>query len=50
MIGRLAKIARACQGRMRDRMGISTALQSRSAYSMVKTTTEKTLEARNHVP
>jgi hypothetical protein len=50
MIGRLAKTARARQGGMRDRIGISTELQTRSAYSMVNTITEKTLNARNHAP
>jgi hypothetical protein len=50
MIGRLAKTARARQGGMRDRIGISTELQTRSAYSMVNTITENTLNARNHAP
>jgi|GEM_PF-3176134 len=50
IIGRVAKIAQARQGRMRDRIGIPAALQTCSAYSMVKTSTEKKLKTRNHVP
>ena len=45
MIGLRANLSRARHGCMRLSIGMSTALQRRSRYSMVKTATEKTLKA-----
>ncbi len=45
MIGRSANRSRARHGVMRLSIGISTALQTRSTYSMLNTITEKMLKA-----
>ncbi len=50
MIGLSAKRSRALHGGMRLSIGMSTALHSRSRYSMVNTATEKMLKAWKKVP
>ena len=50
MIGLAAKRRRARQRGMRLNIGISTALQRRSTYSMLNTITEKTLNASKKAP
>jgi hypothetical protein len=49
MIGRVANLSRARQCGRRESIGMSTALHTRSAYSIVNTNTENRLNAQNSV-